>query len=215
MKKFNLFNEIIILQRTELLNAINSNKEFAITYDGNIIYENLDSNALIYRGTITQHSSAALTPQKSLSFSELLGNNYRVVEDEERILIKAAAAWQDIIGLNIKHCDYDDTTADGIAEFLDTELEDIGWQATEFNIKYRELVDVIEKECDGLLLCIEQEEPYQFSGMGFIFDHKTARKRLFEFCKSIAIDKIKNDPDFKKEHLSDDEEEAATFFGAL
>ncbi len=38
MKTFNLFNEIIVTERAAFLSAINSNKEFAITYSGDIIY---------------------------------------------------------------------------------------------------------------------------------------------------------------------------------
>jgi hypothetical protein len=200
MKTFNLFNEIIIVPKADLMRAISSNVEFAITYEGAVIYEAFETKPLIYRGT--------MTPETPLT----LGNNYKVVEDDDRILIKAAAAWQEIIGLNIKHCDYDDTTADGVAEFSDKTLEDMGWQATEFNIGYRTIVEEIESHCDGILLCIEQKEPYQFSGMGFIFDRACAHQRVFKLCHDIVADKIANDEEFARESLTDDEEEAAEFF---
>ncbi len=215
MKTFNLFNEIIVTERAAFLSAINSNKEFAITYSGDIIYEAFEAHPIIYRGKIAPLSTSALAPQKPRSLNELLGSNYKLVEDNERVLIKAAGAWQEIINLNVRHCDYDDTTADGIAEFSDSKLEDMGWQATEFDVLYRDIVDVIEAKCDGIILCIEQDEPYQFSGMGFIFDKDCAHQSVHTFCKEIITQKIENDADFAKENLTDDEEEAAVFFGIL
>ncbi len=214
MKKFNLFNEIIVCDRKELLAACSSARNFGITYKGDIVYAPFDErHILIYQGVITPEPVSALMPPKPKSISELLGANYKVVEDDERILIKAAAAWQEIIGFNIATCDYDDTSGDGIAQFLDKELEDIGWHATEFSIGYRDLVDEIEAKCDGTLLCIEQEEPYRFSGLGYIGDYASARKIAFEYAKARISDLMANDPDFAAENLTDDEEEAAQFFG--
>jgi hypothetical protein len=39
MKKFNLFKEIIVVARKDFMNAINSNKKFAITHEGKIEFE--------------------------------------------------------------------------------------------------------------------------------------------------------------------------------
>ena len=216
MKKFNLFNEIIVAERAALMQAFNTNKSFGITHDGRVVYAPFSPDDIfIFQGCIAPAEPSALAPHKPLGISEILGKQYRVVEDDERILIKAAGAWQDIIGLNTNHADYDDTTADGIAEFSDRELEDIGWHATEFSIGYRELVDVIEEHCEGTLLCIEQKEPYQFSGLGFISDREKARTKLFEYCKAKVDDAMKNNADFAPESLNDDETEAAEFFGLL
>ncbi|MGE0738604.1 MAG: hypothetical protein AB7K31_05470, partial [Sulfurimonas sp.] len=107
----------------------------------------------------------------------------------------------------------DDTTADGVDELGTQEMEVIGWHATEFNINYRTLVEVLEQECSGTLLCIEYEEPYRFSGLGFVDDLDKARDVLFAFCKKEIERLIETDDDFKKESLSDDEKEAAEFFG--
>ena len=85
----------------------------------------------------------------------------------------------------------------------------------EFNIDYRTLVEVLEEKCDGTILCIEQEEPYQFSGLGFLNDNAHAKEVLFEFCKNKAKDLIENDPDFAPKNLTDDEEDAAKFFKVL
>jgi len=196
MKKFNLFNEIIKVNRAEFEKAIESDEIFAITTDAKVIYKDFDS-ALIYKGKGR--------PEK----------NYQVVDDNDIILIKAFSNWQELITINTPIASYDDTTADGVAEFSCQDLEDIGWHATEFGVDYRTLVEVLEGRCEGTILCIEQEEPYQFSGLGFIDDNEHAKKVIFEFCKNIAQDKIDNDPDFEKEILTDDEEDAAKFFGVI
>ena len=135
--------------------------------------------------------------------------------DDERVLIKASPAWQSIIKLNVLRASYDDTTGDGISEFSNKELEDLGWQATEFNISYRDLVELIEEKCEGTLLCIEQMEPYQFSGLGFIQDNRQAYDLLYSHCQEKIKELIANDADFAKENLTDDEIEAAEYFKAL
>jgi hypothetical protein len=204
MKKFNLFKEIIILNKPSLLNAINSKKIFAITIDGEIKFEPFnETDIFIYQGL----------PEIVSDFTQVLGKNYQLVEDGDRVLIKAFSNWQELISLNTPRASYDDTTADGVAEFSDKDLEEIGWHATEFNIQYRSLVELLEERCEGIVLCIEQEDPYQFSGLGFISDNAHAKRVMFEYCKSIAKDKLENDPDFKRDQLTDDEEEAAEFFG--
>jgi len=206
MKKFNLFNEIIISQKSALLNAINSCKTFGININGEIKFEPFqDKEILIYKGQ----------PEIVENFSSVLGKNYQLVEDNDRVLIKAFSNWQELIEVNTPRASYDDTTADGVAEFSNKELEDIGWHATEFNINYRTLVEVLEEKCEGVILCIEQEDPYQFSGLGFLSDDEEAKKVMFEYCQAKAKDLLDNDPDFKREELSDDEEEAAEFFKLL
>ncbi len=209
MKKFNLFKEIIVVQRNDLLRALNSNKRFAISYSGDVVFEPFEANLIsIYEGSIPPVSPLASNLARPLS--DILGSNYRIVEDDDRILIKATAAWQSIIGFNRLRALYDDTSGDGIAEFSDKTLETIGWHATEFNIQYRDIVDQFEEKCEGILICIEQEEPYQFSGLGFIFELEAAQKLAFDYCANIIKDKIANDKDFAT--LSDDEEEARDYF---
>ena len=220
MKKFNLFSEIIVANHTELLNTINSNQEFGITHKGDIVtdFNSKERHIYIYKGRISIETPSALKPtSKPKSLNELFGPNYQIVVDEERVLIKAGAAWQDIIAYNTKSCDYDDTTGDGVAEFSDSELENIGWQATEFSVNYRSIVEYLEEDVkiDGLLLCIEQIEPYQFSGLGYIFDYETARTETYNFCQNIVKNKLATDPDYKPSELNDDEEEAAKFFKAI
>ncbi len=206
MKKINLFNEIIKVNKNELINAINSQKVFAININGKIVNESYDEKEIIiYEGK----------PKICDKFSTILGKNYQIVDDNDTFLIKAFSNWQEIIDLNTKRASYDDTTADGVAEFSNKKLEEIGWHATEFNIDYRTLVEYLEENCDGKLICIEQEDPYKFSGLGFIKDDIEAKNLMYVFCQKIIKDKISNDKEFAADNLTDDEEEAAHFFKAI
>ena len=203
MKKFNLFNEIIIVNKSSMLNAINSNKVFAITINGEIKFEPfIDSDIFIYKGT----------PKIIKDFTKVLGKNYQLVDDNDRVLIKAFSNWQELIAVNTPNSSYDDTTADGVADFSHKALEDIGWQVTEFNLRYRELVELLEEKCEGVVLCIEQEEPYQFSGLGFLADNDHACKVMFEHCQNYVKDKVDNHVDYKRDDLDDDQLEALEFF---
>ena len=213
MKKFNVLKEIIVVLRTELLQAINTNQEFAINYKGEVVAPPYaEKEIFIFKGKAQAPKVSALSMPKPQSIAEILGTNYKVVEDEGRILIKASGNWQELININMPNTDYDDTTADGVAEFANKEMENIGWYGDEFNVNYREMVEVLEEKAEGMILCVEQEEPYQFSGMGFIFDIENAKELLFDFCQTKAKDKIANDSDFAIDTLTDDEEEAAKFF---
>ena len=216
MKKFNLFKEIIIANKASLLQAINSSKTFGIDINGTVLYEPFEEGVvLIYQAQHTQHVTSALAPKIKPSLAALLGKNYQVVEDEERVLIKAFSNWQEIIKLNTPRASYDDTTSDGVDEFSDKELEEIGWHATEFAINYRTLVEFLEDKCAGTLLCIEQEEPYQFSGLGFLSDTPHAKEMLFTYCQDEVKKLMCEDDDYKKESLTSDELEAAEFFKAI
>ena len=209
MKKFNLFNEIIKVNRLKLQEAIKSNKEFSITIDGEIEFIPYSSKGIyIFRGQNNDNL-------KEFSLNDFFKSNYQVVEDGDRVLIKAFSNWQELIKLNTPNSSYDDTTADGIAEFSNKELEEIGWHITEFNVQYRELVEILEERCNGTILCIEQEEPYQFSGLGFLTDDNEAFEILYNYAQNIVKEKIANDEDFNPDELDDDQEEAANFFKVL
>lgn len=213
MKKFNLFKEIIVVQKIDLLKAINTSKEFAITISGEIKQEPFASDDIfIFLAKQPTVHSSILAPQIAPSITSILGKNYQVVEDDERILIKAFSNWQELIKINTPRASYDDTTGDGVCEFSSANLEAIGWNATEFNITYRDLVEELEEKCHGVLLCIEQETPYQFSGLGYIQNDDEAKKILLSYCQNKIKKLMENDEAFAKENLTDDELEAAQFF---
>ncbi|WP_345993587.1 hypothetical protein [Sulfurimonas sp. HSL-1716] len=210
MKKFNLFNEIIVISKNELLQAINSEKTFGINIHGKAVFTPFDAGEiLIYEGT---HAPAQNT---AIDIESALGKDLRIVIDDDRVLIKASPAWQEIIRLNALRASYDDTTGDGISEFSDKDLEEIGWHATEFNISYRDLVEILEEKCDGTLICIEQDEPYQFSGLGFVYDNNNAYETLYKYCQEKIKKMIAEDDAFAEDELTDDELEAAEYFKVL
>jgi len=216
MKTFNLFKEIIVSNKTAILQAINSSKKFGLDIHGAIKYEPFsEDDIFIFIGKHTPQPITALTPQKPFSLEAFFGKNYQIVEDDERVLIKAFSNWQEIIGFNLPRATYDDTTGDGVSEFSYQPIEDIGWNATEFNINYREIVEFLEEQCEGTLLCIEQEEPYQFSGLGFLNEKEKAAQALFSYVQGKISTLMESDTDYKKENLTDDEAEAATFFQLL
>jgi len=214
MKKFNLFNEIITTDRQELLKAINSTQLFAINIKGEVLYSPVKENEiLIYEGRHTPKPTNALMPSKPQTLEEMMGKNYQVLVDDERVLIKAFSNWQELIGVNMPRASYDDTTSDGLDKFGETSLEDIGWQAAEFSIPYKALVELVEESCEGTIICIEKEEPsYQFSGLGFISDEKCAQETMFNYCKKKINEIITHNDNFKDEYLSDDQLEALEFF---
>ncbi len=216
MKKFNVLKEIIVVLRSDLLKAINTNQEFAINYKGEVVTSPYaEKEIFIFKGKAQVPKASALAMPKPQTIAEILGTNYKVVEDEGRVLIKASGNWQELININMPNSDYDDTTADGVAEFDDKEMENIGWHGDEFNVDYREMVEELEAKADGIVLCVEQEEPYQFSGMGILFDIPQAKEVLYNFCQTKAKEKIATDPEFAVDNLTDDEEEAAGFFKVL
>jgi len=214
MKIFNLFNEIITANRQELLKAINSTRLFGINIKGEVVFAPYQAQEiLIYEGQHTPKQANALMRVKPQTIEEIMGKNYQVLIDDERVLIKAFSNWQELIGVNMPRASYDDTTSDGLDRFSEDSLEDIGWQAAEFDIPYRALVEILEDKCEGTILCIEQEEPsYQFSGLGFITDEKCAQETLFAYCKRKINEIITHNENFKDEYLSDDQIEALEFF---
>jgi len=215
MKKFNLFNEIITTDRQALLGAINSTRLFGINIKGEVLFSPFkDGEILIYEGKHTPKPTNALMPSKPQSLEEMMGKNYQILVDDDRVLIKAFSNWQELIGVNVPRASYDDTTADGVDVFSEQSLEDIGWQAAEFSIPYRAFVELLEEHCEGTILCIEKEEPsYQFSGLGFVNDEAVAKKIIFDFAKEKIHELITHNENFKDEYLSDDQLEALEFFG--
>ncbi len=217
MKKFNLVKEIISVNKPDFMAAINAHDEFGITIEGALHYAPFDETArYVYQGRVPPPStSPMLQAAKTKTLAELLGGNLQVVDVDDRILIKAARNWKEIMRYNLPNADYDDTTGDGVDEFKDKALETIGWHAAEFGVTYRELVDLIETSCDGTLLCIETESEtnYQFSGMGFIDDIECARSRCFEHVKKRIETVLREDGSYTRENLTDDERDAMAFFG--
>ena len=215
MKKFNIANERIIVEKKPLLKAINSGKTFGITHVGEVVYPPYKTTDIfIFKGSMDVDApSFAIAKEKGIS--TIFGTFYKIEENPETVVIDASLAWGEIVGFNLENASYDDTTSDGIMDLGDSELEDISWHGDEFNIKNRDISDVIEKECEGTLFCLHKEDPFMFSSLIFIDDMVSAREVARKHLATIIEDKIQNDPNFKRESLTKDEEEASLFFGVI
>lgn len=212
MKTFNLVEETIAVNQVDFISAVNKGAEFAITYEGEIVTGDLETITLpvIFKGKATRQSAVSAKPTP---ITEALGKHYRIALNGPKLEIKASMNWQEIIGFNMDSASYDDTTGDGISHFTDREMEDMGWHATEFDITYRTMVEHLESNVEGLIFCIEQKDPYQFSGFGFFADDAQAREVLKTFLVATIKEKMATDEIYAKEGLDDDQIEALEFFG--
>ena len=215
MVKFNVQKERIEVSKKPLMQAINSGKEFAITHQGEVVYPSYaKSDIFIFKGSMKIDAPAfAIAKQRGLS--EMFGGLYKIEEREESIMIDASGAWGEIVGFNQENASYDDTTSDGIMDLGDKELEDMSWHATEFGITNRDISDVIEKECEGTLFCLHKESPFMFSSLIFVDDMACARQKVRAYIIKHIEEKLDNDPEFDRNNLTEDEEEAALFFGII
>ncbi len=215
MKKFNIVEEKISVKKSALMQAVNLGKEFAITHTGEVVYPPYsDKDIFIFKGALMVDTPAfAIAKQRGLT--ELFGQLYKVTETGDEVIFEAENAWGEIVGFNQENASYDDTTSDGIMDLGDKELEEMSWHATEFGISNRDISDVIEEGCEGTLFCLHKETPFMFSALIFVDDFACARQKVRAFIKAKIADKIANDPDFVRETLTDDEEEAARFFEVI
>ncbi len=216
MKIFNVAKEKITVDKTSLMNAINSTKEFAITIDGKVLYPPYADNAIyIYKGAIAPIPTTGLLVPKPMSLEALFGPGYKVEEQGDAVIFDVANAWNVIVPLNLENATFDDTTSDGIMDLFDPELEEMSWHGVEWGITNREISDVIEQKCEGTLFCYHTESPFMFSSLVYVDDMACAREKVKEMIVETIKEKLAHDPEFAQESLSEDEIEAAEFFGLL
>ncbi len=215
MREFNLIKEKIVVEKKALMFAINTHKLFGITIEGQVIFDELDQNILIYKGSVEEVPLSGMMHVKGRNLSDIFGKFYKIEEDDESVIFDAHMAWQDIVLHNVRNATYDDSTSDGIIGFSDEVLEDMSWHSVEFGITNRYIADEIEKSCDGILFSLHRDEPFHFSALGYIKDIECAREITKKLIVTTIKEKIENDPEFKRENLTDDEVEAAEYFGVL
>lgn len=215
MTKFNLVKEKITVHKSALMQAINTGKEFAITYKGELVYAPYTpEDIFIFKGTL-MIDTPAFAIAKEQGLKTLFGNLYKLTEEKDVVIFEAENAWGEIVGFNQENASYDDTTSDGIMDLGDKELEEMSWHATEFGITNRDISDVIEQECEGTLFCIHKEKPFMFSSLIFIDDFTCAREKVRTYIKEKISDEIANNKEFSRENLTDDEAEAARYFEVI
>jgi len=212
MKKFNLNKEKIYVSSFDVLKALNLKKEFIITLDGQLKFDFKDDELIIFKGSFPPNGLLGSTP----TLKSVLGDGYIVKLVDNQFEINCAGAWQRVSDFNIVNAVYEDA-GEGINEFDDKELEQIGWYATDFDITYRDIVNVIEQsECDMILLCSEIDEDYYlFNGLAFINDIECARDRVRDFVITKINNKLSNDSLYKRDELNDDQLEALEYFNLL
>jgi hypothetical protein len=163
MRTFNVAKEKIRVDKTLLMHAINSGKEFAITIDGEVLYPPYHDSAIyIYKGTIAPIDTTGLAMPKPMSLAALFGVGYKVEEQEGSVIFDVANAWNVIVPINLENATFDDTTSDGIMDLYDEELEEMSWHGVEWGVTNRDISDVIEEKCDGTLFCYHTESPFMF-----------------------------------------------------
>jgi len=205
MFKLNFLADEVQIPNVEFSKAINSNREFGISAKGEIHFDLKKNTPYIFSGKAN-----------IMNKLEPLGKGYKIKATFVTVSISFSNIWNKIVEINRNSAMYEDSASDGIAEFQDKELEQIGWHGVEFKLTYRHFVEFLEKNIAGTILCIEQENPYMFNGFGFIQDEnlKESRKQLFAFVKSeIEKHLEKNSEEFIKYGFSNEQKESLEFFG--
>lgn len=211
----NLMKEDVKVDKKAFLEAINAQKPMAVTHEGEILFgrpDDLPAKPYVYVGQPASLTGTAGTPPTPLK--KILGENYEVKDEGETVAIYAGRAWQELLAANEPYALYLDTTADGIAEFNDEVLEDLVWYSCEFGINYREIAEHLEKHCDGLILCVENEVPYNFNGAVFVDDIQKAREEAKRFMVDTLQSRIKKGA-VDIHNLTPEEREALAYFGLI
>ena len=212
MKVFNLIEEIIVLDKETFLETLNSNKEFGINIASEIVYAQFQKHDILIYKTPPQ---SAMIAGQMLTVEDALKNKFQWLIDDDRILIKAAPNWNEIITLNKIRASYDDTTGYGVASFMDMGLQEMGGHATEFNIDYRDIVTFLEEHCEGTILCIATKEPFMFHGLGFFADNQQAKKIMYEYCQTAIKKLLEEGTEFNIDTINSDHADAAEYFDCL
>ncbi|MFA9374061.1 hypothetical protein [Poseidonibacter sp.] len=190
MKKINIKNIELNIDITQILNLCNTKNTFFIDIDGNVITNEADTKnkAIIFKSDNSKKLSTLLDAK---ALANEVFSAYKPSIVGAICKIKPLQNWQNIIGLNTASMLYFDHQSDGVELFEDKTLEDYGWQASALDINYRAISDFIEDNCEGTLLCYDNE--IQFSGFVIVDDINDVQKQVKEFIINQTKENIKND----------------------
>jgi hypothetical protein len=211
----NLLKNDVRVDKKRFLNAVDARKPIGITYEGEIFegeHGSLPPKPYIFAGT--PKSLVGSAAEKPTPLAKVLGDNYEVSDEGDKIRIYAGRAWQEMLAANEPFHLYQDTTSDGITEFTDAYIDDLIWYSCEFGINAREVAQHLEETVEGTLLCIENERPYSFTACAYVDDIEEARKKAFDFIRDTLKSRIESG-EIALDDLEDAEEEALRFFGLL
>ena len=205
MKKINIKDLYIDIDLTQLNEFIKVNKTIIIDYKGNLLSENENKEAVVF-------ISSNLDELKNMNDLKLLGTTlfekYKPVVSGTNCKIKPLNNWQEIIDFNRNTMLYFDHQSDGVEIFEDSTLEDYGWHASALEVNYRQISDFIEENCEGVLLCYDNE--IQFSGFAIEDNIEDLRSSV----KKFIIEEAKKNIETNVVDLDDeDAQEACEFFG--
>lgn len=205
MKKINIKDLYIYIDLIQLNEFIKVNKTIIIDYKGNLLSENENKEAVVF-------ISSNLDELKNINDLKLLGTTlfekYKPVVSGTNCKIKPLNNWQEIIDFNRKTMLYFDHQSDGVEIFEDSTLEDYGWHASALEVNYRQISDFIEENCEGVLLCYDNE--IQFSGFAIEDNIEDLRSSV----KKFIIEEAKKNIETNVVDLDDeDAQEACEFFG--
>jgi hypothetical protein len=206
MKKINIKNIELNIDMISLLEIENKNNKIIIDIDGTkyINEESPKNKAIIY---INENYEKKENINDIKSLANDIFSKYKPFITGTLCKIKPLNNWQNIIGLNAQNMLYFDHQSDGVEIFEDKILEDYGWQASALEINYRTISDFIEENCEGTLLCYDNE--IQFSGFALVDNIEDVRVQVKEFIINKTKENIKNS---LLELDDDDVVEALEFF---
>ncbi|MGA1933411.1 hypothetical protein ACH5BF_11965 [Arcobacter sp. YIC-464] len=205
MNKINIKDLYIDIDLIQLNEFINSNDTLLIDYKGNLLNKNENKDAIVFENTKLDDFK---NTQDLKEIATKLFEKYKPVITGTNCKIKPLNNWQEIIDLNRSYMLYFDHQSDGVELFEDSILEDYGWHASALEINYRTLSDFIESNCDGVLLCYDNE--IQFSGFAIEKSIEDVRTQVKEFIIKTTVQNIK---DGIVDLDDEDAQEACEFFG--
>lgn len=206
MKKINIKDIELNIDMISLLELKNVNNKIIIDIKGNkYINEDSPKNEAIIFINENYEKKENINDIKSLSND--IFSKYKPVITGTACKIKPLNNWQNIIGMNTQNMLYFDHQSDGVEIFEDSILEDYGWQASALEINYRAISDFIEENCEGTLLCYDNE--IQFSGFVLVDNIEDVRTQVKKFICDKTKENLKDD---LLELDDDDVIEALDFF---
>lgn len=209
MNDINIKDLKINIELATLLNAIDSKNSFDIDVDGNVYINNTipKNKAVIFKAQ-AQDASGLFDLQTRVK--NLFGKDYKPQIVGSQCIISPLASWMHVLDLNKDTMLYFDHQSDGVEYFEHSDIEDIGWNAAPLDIKYREICDFIEKNCEGTFLFYDNG--MHFNGFVVPNNIEEVKTKLTVFVKELLENKIKND-EINVNELDDEETESFEFFG--
>ena len=207
MKIINIKNLELNIDLVQVLNLYSMNYTIIIDVDGNIYTDENDvkSKAVVFKSE-NKNKLSSILDAKSLANN--LFSAYKPQVNGTTCKIKPLTNWQNIIDMNKDNMLYFDHQSDGVELFEDKTLEDYGWHAIVLEVDYRMISEFIEKNCEGVLLCYDNE--IQFSGFTITDNIEDIRVQVKEFIIQKANENMKNE---LFEIDEDDVLESLEFFG--